>query len=92
MTTSTTASPTYGLAHPSVADLRTCVTCASGGDPHLWGRLCRAAGVREDADGPAALTALIAVALEIASGPVRVAVMSLNVRVRAHAALTALAG
>jgi hypothetical protein len=90
MTTHLTAAPVYGLAHPSVADLRTSLIHASAGDPQLWPRLCQAAGVPADGDDLAVLTALLAAALEITTGPVRVAVMSLHVRVRAYTALAAL--
>ncbi|BEL06180.1 hypothetical protein Q0Z83_043710 [Actinoplanes sichuanensis] len=87
-----TAPPVHGLIRPTVADLHTSVTRASDGDPHLWSRLCHAADVPADADGPVALAALITAALEITAGSVRVAVTSLNVRVRAHGALAALGG
>lgn len=56
----------------------------------MWSRLCQAADVPADADDLATLLALLTAALEITTGPMRVAVMSIHVRVRAHTTLTAL--
>jgi hypothetical protein len=88
MTTDVATDRTYGLARPTVADLHTCITDTAGEDPQLWPRLCEAAGVPADTDDPAALATLFTTALTITTGAVRVAVASLNVRLRAHTALT----
>ena len=90
MTTDIAASPAYGLIRPTVADLRACVTEAADGGPQLWAKLCRIAGVDADTDtdDPAVRAVLIAVALQFTTGPVRVSVMSLNIRLRAYTALT----
>ena len=89
MTIDITVSPAFGLSRPTVADLRGCVAGESGGDPQLWSRLCRAAGVPADVDDSADLAGLIATAQEMTTGTVRVAVTSLKIRLRSHTVLTA---
>jgi hypothetical protein len=88
MITDTATDLTYGLACPTVADLRACILQGTG-DPQLWSQLCQAAAVPADTDDPAALAALVAAARKMTTGTVRIAVVSLGVRLRAHAALTA---
>ncbi|MEU4626541.1 hypothetical protein AB0G04_41990 [Actinoplanes sp. NPDC023801] len=88
MTTDIATDLTYGLARPRVADLRACILHSPGG-PQLWSQLCQAAAVPADTDDPAVLAALVAAARKATTGTVRVAVVSLGVRLRAHTALTA---
>lgn len=88
MTTDTVAVLTYGLARPTVADLHACLTRSPGGDPQLWSRLCEAVHVATDTDDPTVLTELVAAALTMTTGTVRVTIASLNIRLRAHTALT----
>lgn len=78
----------YGLARPRVADLQACIIRA-GGDAQLWSQLCEAADVPADTDDPAAVSKLITAALTLTTGTVGVAVASVNIRLRAHTALTA---
>ena len=85
----TADSATYGLARPTLADLYTCVTPVPAGDAQLWFWVCLAAGTDPHTDDPAALGPLIAAALTVTTGPVRVAVASLNIRLRAHTVLSA---
>ncbi|MEV4278861.1 hypothetical protein [Actinoplanes xinjiangensis] len=89
MTTDIATDLTYGLACPTVADLRACILRSTGGDPQLWSQLCQAAAVPADTDDPAVLAALVAAARKATTGTVRIAVVSLGVRLRAHAALAA---
>ncbi|MEV0895298.1 hypothetical protein [Actinoplanes sp. NPDC049802] len=88
MTTDIASDHAYGLVRPLVADLHACIIDACGGDPQLWSQLCEAAHVCPDTDDQAALAELVAVALRTTTGPVRVAVASLNIRLQAHTALT----
>ena len=83
----TTLAAPYGLARPTVADLRTCIVNA---DPQLWPELCQIAHVDDDTDDPAAVGPLVAAALKATTGALKVSVASLNIRLRAHSALTAL--
>ena len=80
----------YGLDRPTVADLHAQVTAATDGDPQLWSQLCRTAQVGADTTDPAGLAPLLAAALQTTTGTMRLAVMSLDVRLRTHTALTAL--
>lgn len=80
--------PTYGLARPTVADLRACLLQELEEGPELWAQVCRSVQVDPDTDDPAALTLLITAALHANTGIARVMVSSLNIRLRAHTALT----
>ncbi|MEV4283186.1 hypothetical protein [Actinoplanes xinjiangensis] len=88
MATDLATLPTYGLARPTVADLRACITQEAEDGPHLWAQLCRSVPVDPDTDDPTALTLLIMAALHASTGIARVAISSLNIRLRAHTALT----
>ena len=85
MTTDIAGLRAYQVDRPTVADLHTRILGAD--DPHLWTRLCSSARLAPDTDDPDALPLLIAAALEITTGQVRVTVASLNVRLRMHTVL-----
>ena len=82
------AHPTYGLARPTVADLRACITQEAEHGPQVWAQVCRSVQVDTDTDDPAALTVLITAALHANTGIARVAISSLHIRLRAYTALT----
>ena len=83
-----TAHPTYGLARPTVADLRACITQRLEGGTELWAQVCRSVQVDPGTDDPAALSLLITAAPHANTGIARVTISSLSIRLRAHTALT----
>ena len=90
MTTDTAVSSAFELARATVADLHARLTRAPEGNPQIWLQVCRTAHIGADTTDPAALAPLIAAALQTTSGTIRLAVMSLDIRLRTHTTHSAL--
>ena len=90
MTTDAAVNSAFGLARPTVTDLHTRVTQAPDGNPQIWLQVCQAARIGADSTDPGALAPLLAAALQTTTGTIRLAVMSLDIRLRTHTALSAL--